>query len=281
MTYKRTPIISVMLCAYNAEKYIREAVDSILAQTFTNFELVIVDDGSTDGTRTIIQSYDDTRVRVIFSQHNYIASLNVGLRACRGEYIARMDADDKVAPNRLERQFQVMQENPGLTVCFSWGRTFGEVEEPIGHCARGQIRNPYFWLVTGNYLMHPSAMIRKSFLQRHRLLYKDYPYAEDYKLWTDITRLGGTFYIIPEQLFFYRISNSQVSVKYRKEQNETRLLIQQEVIEGLLHKLKHPQKSNLRALYCRMLKLNQAELMQGDEVVTTMYRLLRRTRFFV
>ena len=262
----KKPTISIMLCAYNASRYIREAIDSILAQTYNDFECVIVDDGSTDDTLEIIQSYRDSRIRTIACPHNYIKSLNTGMRVCRGKYIARMDADDRITPNRLERQYAVMEENPEIAVCFSWGRTFGQIEEPIGHCAKGRINHSYFWLLTGNYLMHPTAMIRSEFIRIHHIKYKEYPYAEDYKLWTDITRIGGVFYVIPEPLFYYRISKSQVSVKHRKEQIET---------------LKHPKKKALRGIYQRMLELNQADLMQGYEVVATMYRLFRRTHFFV
>lgn len=221
------PLISIMLCSYNSAQFIKDAINSVLAQSFTDFEFIIVNDGSTDNTLDIMRSYTDSRIKIINCSHNYINSLNKGMQACRGKFIARMDADDKIAYNRLEYQIRVMQENPEITVCFSWGQTFGEFEEPIGHCARGKVENPYFWFVTGNYLMHPSAMIRKSFLKKHHIQYKDYPYAEDYKLWTDITRLGGTFYIIPQQLLFYRVGNSQVSVKFREIQNNTRLLIQQ------------------------------------------------------
>lgn len=278
---KMRPAVSVMLCAYNASRYIREAINSVLEQTYKDFEFVIVDDGSSDNTLNIVLGYSDSRIRVIHREHNYIESLNAGIKACRGEFIARMDADDKIASNRLERQLETMRQYPELTVCFSWGRTFGYVDEPIGHCAKGWVKNPYFWFVTGNYLMHPTAMIRNSFLRKHRIRYKGYPYAEDYKLWTDIARLNGTFYVIPEQLFFYRISKSQVSVKNRKEQRATRLAIQQEVVEELLRRLKHPQKKTIETLYHRMLMLNKAELMQGSEVITTMYRLIRRTHYFV
>ena len=270
-----------MMCAYNASRYIKEAIDSVLKQTYHDFEFVIVDDGSTDKTLSIILGYSDTRIQIIQREHNYIESLNAGMKACKGEFIARMDADDKIAPERLERQIEVMRQHPDMAVCCTWGRTFGYVDEPIGYSVKGWVKNAYFWFVTGNYLMHPTAMIRTSFIRKYHIRYKDYPYAEDYKLWTDITRLGGKIYVLPQQLFFYRINKSQVSVKYREKQRETRLRIQQEVVEELLRRMKHPQKKTIETLYHRMLMLNKAELMQGSEVITTMYRLLRRTHYFV
>lgn len=273
--------VSVMLCAYNSEPFIQEAIDSVLGQTYQDFEFVIVDDGSTDNTLSIIRSYKDSRIKVLSCRHDYIHSLNVGLRNCHGEFIARMDADDRLMPNRLEVQLKFMQKHPDIVACFSWGKTFGEVEESIGHCAREKINNAYFWLMTGNFLMHPTAMLRKSFLREHHIRYKRYPYAEDYKLWTDIARMGGEFYVIPQPLFLYRIGSSQVSYQHKKEQNDTRLIIQQEVIEELIRRLNHPVKKGITKLYHNLLELNEVGFVQGDEIVTTMYRLFRRTHFFV
>ncbi len=276
---KRTPVISVMMCAYNAAAYIGDAIQSTLEQTYKDFELIIVDDGSTDQTQDIIRSFTDKRIRVIKRKHDYIGSLNAGMRACKGEFIARMDADDMMMPKRLKTQLNLMRNHPELAACFSWGTTFGTVEERIGHCARGRVDHAFFWLLTGNYLMHPTAMIRASFLRCHHIHYKRYPYAEDYKLWSDITRLGGEIYIIPKSLFRYRISKSQVSYLHHSEQQESRLRIQQDILEELLTRLEEPQKSPVVRLYHMLLRMNQMSLLQGDEVIVQMYKILRRIKF--
>lgn len=278
---QKTPTVSVMMCAYNAAPFIRDSIDSILAQTYKNFEFVIIDDGSTDETLSIIQSYDDKRIRLIKSRHDYILSLNKGLKACQGEFIARMDADDKAMPERLAEQIKIMRKYPEITACFTWGTTFGSLQESIGHVAKGHIDNVYFWLLTGNFFMHPTAMLRKDFLIKYRLRYKRYPYAEDYKLWSDIARLGGEFYIIPEPLFHYRLGATQVSQKHHEQQKKTRLLIQQEILEELLHRLEHPYKQHIKRLYNAALKMNTAHILQGDEVIVWMYKILRRTKCFV
>ena len=277
---QKKPLISVMMCAHNAAEYIREAIDSILVQTFKDFELIIVDDKSTDKTLDIIKSYDDLRIRIFECPHDYIKSLNTGMKHCRGEFIARMDADDKMMPKRLEKQLGIMRQYPEMTVCFSWAYTFGHREGLFGYGAKEWVENALFGLLTGNFLTHPSAMFRKSFFKQHRIRYKNYPYAEDYKLWADIARLGGKFYVIPEPLISYRISPTQVSHTHHEEQNKTRLLIQQEIIEELLPRLKHPHKRNLSKLYGQALILNQSGLIQGNEVIVLMYRLLQRTIFF-
>ena len=276
---KDEPIISVMLCAYNAELYIREAVESVLRQTFNDFEFIIVDDGSTDNTVRSIRSFNDKRIRLIQGRHDYIRSLNLGMRSCRGEYIARMDADDKMMPDRLEKQLAVMRDNPDLAACFSWAEKTGMADGIHGFGVRERVDNAFFWLLTGNYLTHPTAMLRKSFLKEHHLYYKRYPYAEDYKLWTDITRLDGAIYVIPEPLIQYRIGSSQVSFQHNEEQGNTKLLIQQEVIEELLCRLKSEERKPLSKLYHQALLLNQSEVIQGNEIVIMMYKLLHRVFF--
>lgn len=277
----KRPTISVMMCAYNAEAYIQEAIKSVLNQTYKDFEFIIIDDGSTDMTLELIRQFEDPRIRVIRCHHDYINSLNRGLKACRGIYIARTDADDVMLPNRLKTQLDYMRAHPETAACFSWGTTFGSIQESIGHCAKGLILHAFFWLLTGNYLMHPSAMLRTEFMKQYHLRYKNYPYAEDYKLWADITRLGGLIYIIPKPLFKYRISKDQVSHVHHAEQNRTRLRIQQEILEELIYRLQGPWKVLLSRQYHMLLKLNQAALLQGDEVIVYMYKLLRRTKFFV
>lgn len=118
-------MISVVMPVYNGEKYLRECIDSVLAQTFTDFEFIIVDDGSTDSTESIIKSYTDDRVVYIKKEHNGISeALNLGIRRAIGLYIARMDADDMMYPNRLEVQYKFMCEHPEydmITAGFEWG----------------------------------------------------------------------------------------------------------------------------------------------------------------
>ncbi|EJW91688.1 glycosyltransferase, partial [gut metagenome] len=97
--------ISVCMPMYNASRYLRECIDSILIQTFTDFELLIVDDGSEDDSVAIVESYTDSRIRLIRNRHDYIGSLNLLLKEARGKYIARMDADDVMLPYRLKAQW--------------------------------------------------------------------------------------------------------------------------------------------------------------------------------
>lgn len=112
---KQLPI-SVCMSMYNVAPYVGECIDSILAQTFEDFELLIVDDGSDDDSAAIVRSYTDKRIKLIEREHDYIASLNYLLSHATGKYIARMDADDIMLPNRLERQFTYMETHPGVDI---------------------------------------------------------------------------------------------------------------------------------------------------------------------
>ena len=267
--------VSILLCAYNAEAYIAEAIESTLAQTYRDFELIIVDDGSTDGTLDIIRSYKDERIKVIEGRHDYIGSLDLGLKHCRGEYIARMDADDIMEPNRIERQVALMDSRPDIAVCTSWAQAFGEVDKPVGNFVEGEVEDISTQFLLGNFLIHPTSMLRRSFLTRHRLRYKAYPYAEDFKLWTDIARLGGRFYVIPETLLRYRITQGQVTNTHREEQNATRLLIQQEVIEEKLRHIPSSQKQLVGKLYRQLLLAHEGGLVIADAVIGVMYQVFK------
>ena len=124
---KHVPSISVCMVTYNASPFLRDCLDSILSQTFTDYELLIVDDGSTDDTVDIIRSYPDGRIRLIRHLHDYIASLNLLYNNAIGKYIARMDADDVMVADRLQAQYEYMEAHPEIDIlgghmhCFNAG----------------------------------------------------------------------------------------------------------------------------------------------------------------
>lgn len=266
--------ISVCMCSYNNAAHIGEAIESVLAQTFADFEFIIVDDGSTDGTWEVVRSFKDKRIRAYRLKHDYIRSLNFSLRKCRGTYIARMDNDDVMHPDRLRLQAEVMDKYPETTVCSTWATMFGETQGTLGK-GDGPIAEPYWTLALGNFVIHPSSMIRKDFLRQHRIHYKDgYNYAEDYKLWSDIARKGGRFHVIPRPLLEYRISRTQITNLHRSEQEATRLLIEQEIIEDLIRSSRHPIRRRAAGLFRNLSYLNQEGLIGGDAVIGILFRLL-------
>src|SRR5437868_2907435 len=123
------------MTVYNSEEYLREAIESILGQTFTDFEFIIIDDGSTDRSADIVNSYSDTRIRFLSNSSNLglVASLNEGIERARGEYIARMDCDDVSLPERLAKQVTFMDSRPELAASGTWAKEIDEEGNVIGN----------------------------------------------------------------------------------------------------------------------------------------------------
>lgn len=227
--------ISIIMPTYNAEKHINEAIDSVLKQTFDKYEFIIIDDGSTDKTVSIIRSYQDERIKLIENKHNFIESLNIGLNTASGKYIVRMDADDIMHIDRLRIQYAIMEEEPSITVCGSWVIPFGSISNDIVfRSVFGLIEYPILKLLNGNIFYHPTIIIRTSFLRNFCLKYEHYEYAEDYKLWFEIAKRGGIFYIESQSLLKYRISEEQISNQKRDKQNESSLKIRREILDYLI-----------------------------------------------
>jgi len=223
------PKVSVVLPVKNGEKYISEAVQSTIQQSFDDFELLIFDDDSTDRTLQIVNSFQDKRIQIFTGKDGFIANLNKGIDVSRGEFIARMDADDIMNPVRLETQVNIMN-NYNIDVCGSWLIMFGDGFEPYVHgIFEGMVENPIRRLRHSNFMPHPSVMMRRSFLIKHDLRYENLPHVEDYKLWFEVAKKGGSFYIEPTALLAYRISENQITNVQKEEISLMSRLIQKEV----------------------------------------------------
>ena len=201
-------LISVLLPVYNAENFIKDCIDSILAQTYSNFELIIIDDCSNDSSVDIIRSYTDKRIKLILKPRNtgYTESLNQGLTIARGFFIARMDADDVSMPNRFELQVNFLRKNPLVAIC-------GTDAHVIGANFKFNFPESYeaikINLLFGSSLIHPTIMGRGDILKRYRYDSSLEP-AEDYDLFTRIA-LNYPLMNLPESLLNYRVHNSQTS----------------------------------------------------------------------
>lgn len=266
--------------AYNAEKHIGEALESILNQSLTDFECLVVDDGSTDSTPSIVRSYRDRRITLIENKHDFIRSLNLGLDAARGAYIARMDADDVMHPHRLQIQYATLEAEPALTVCGSWMACIGE-EKPAGSYAgswSGLIKNPLLLFLKNCFLFHPTTLIRKAFLKEHRLQYEEgYPYAEDFKLWTEIAKQGGQFYIDNQRLLYYRMSESQLSSKRNQEQQQTSSRIIGELLDYLIDKNRN-EFPELPVILAEFKKLEQKAAVEPADIPQFFYTLFVKNK---
>lgn len=208
-----TPRISVLMTAYNAEKYIAQAIESILNQTYTDYEFIIINDGSTDDTPNIIQKYADQDSRIIFvdnkQNQGLIAVLNQGLDMAHGEFIARMDADDISLPQRFEKQIAYLDMNPEVGVLGTLIQGFDAMD------AEG-IQIPVvtvFDLLKQNYIAHPSVMMRKEVLDKYSLRYNpEYKHCEDLELWSRMIFLTKIHNLM-EVLLMYRITGNNISTQ--------------------------------------------------------------------
>jgi glycosyltransferase involved in cell wall biosynthesis len=209
------------MAVHNGEKYLGEAIDSTLAQTFTDFEFIIVDDGSTDNTTQIIQGYNDERIRMILNDENIglTRSLNKGLELARGEYIARMDSDDVSLPDRLAKQVAFMDANHEVSACGTWaldidqaGKVVRKRETPVGD----QLEK-FYWRTSP--LIHPTAMFR--FSPSVGPWYDEtFLVAQDYDLWLRI-RAGQKLSNLPEYLLLYRTHDESITAARAQGQSRS------------------------------------------------------------
>ncbi len=207
------PKVTVLMPVFNGEAYLRTAIESILKQSFDDFEFLIIDDGSTDGSHAIISSYNDLRIRLEHHESNRgtVHALNHGIRLARGKYIARMDCDDVSRPQRLEQQVRFMDDNPGIGVCGSGMRLI----------KKGRLKNTRhlpesdqelkITLLFNTCFFHPTVIMKKSLAATFR-----YPenlvYTQDYNFWTRLAR-ETQFANLRETLVYFREHAEQISTK--------------------------------------------------------------------
>lgn len=207
------PLVSIILPVFNGEEFLREAIDSILTQSFKDFELIVVDDASQDQSLKILESYRDPRLIVIKNEVNsgIVIALNKGIKASQGKYIARMDADDISIPDRLKKQIDFLESHPEIGVVGSWGEFIDEKGNSISFVAYPITDNDIkSCLLVKNCIFHPSVMMRREVIVERE--YKaGYKHAEDYWLWSELME-STKFHNIPDYLIKYRIRGNNVSI---------------------------------------------------------------------
>jgi len=214
------PTISVIMSVYNEEKYLEESVESILRQTFTNFEFLIIDDFSTDKTLQILQRYQnkDKRVRIFTNQENLglTKSLNILLKKARGKYIARMDADDISLPDRLLKQYLFLEEQKDIFLVGTGAYNMNEkgsvlsFSEPLTSWREVKKRLPL-----GNCIYHPSIMFRnKGYMYRDKFVY-----AQDYDFYLNALTKGEKLTNLNDYLVKYRVVKTSISIQNKKAQD--------------------------------------------------------------
>lgn len=244
------PLISVLIATYNVGKYLEAALRAVMAQSYRNLEIIVVNDGSPDNTAEILTrlAAEDARIRVLHNPHNLgiVASLNKGLEVIKGDYVARTDSDDLTEPDWIESLYQVMEQRPDVLAMSAYMAPMHEVESghlgrtiqadqiltgPVGHKAVQR-----HILLHGSPLYNPCALIRGSVFTQHGLRYEDYPYAEDYKFWLEVSKIGQLDNL-PRPLGHYRLHTQQVSSAYQEIQMQTARRIRHEAVDHYLHTL--------------------------------------------
>ena len=249
------PKISVIMSVYNGEKYLGEAIDSILNQNFTDFEFIIVGDGSTDDSLKVVQTYHDKRIRVIDNEENIglTKSLNKAMREARGELIARQDADDISLPNRFEEQVKYFEQHPetallgtSIYIIDGDGKILGK---------RIVLANPSKSLVKVNQFSHGSTMFRREIVRELGGYNELFRYGQDYELWLRIA-------------------------KYNKVSNLTQVLYKLRFHGGNIRSLKGEESALYHLLAIRLIKNDlDEEILEAikNKGILSLYSYLRKS----
>ena len=235
-------LVSVIMSNYNTdEEYLRASIESVLNQTYENFEFIIIDDCSTNNSVEIIESYRDSRIRLIKNKENLglTKSLNVALKVARGEYIARMDADDVCLPQRFKKQVLFLSQNPEYIVC-------GTAAEFVGKWQKYNSQKVIFRkipekeeyrirLLFGNNpnIVHISAMFNATIMRSFNIEYNEnYKYAQDYRMWVSCCEVAECANL-EDVLMQITVREGTISTSKREEQEECVIRIIQEQLDKL------------------------------------------------
>lgn len=271
-----SPKVTVLMPVYNGEKYLEKAIESILNQTFRDFEFIIVDDGSTDSTSSIIACYQqkDARIR-IYNQENrgLVASLNVGCQLSRGKYIARMDADDVSLPERLAKQVAYLDAHPEVGVLGGWMEVIDESGGPQNKVRVPTTPSLIKWsLLFGCPVVHPSVMMRRDIIEPLGFYRPEALHAEDYDLWARAcftTQIAN----IPEILVRHRVWQGGSTTRHSEAIEQYTVRVMHSLIVRLLGS--DVSLETVSRLHRGVIGLPLANLQQIDQVATLVKQLHR------
>lgn len=214
--------VSVIMSTYNSdENYLKNAIESILNQSYKDFEFIIVIDGSSNDDEKIIKSYNDSRIKIINNKVNLglAESINRAINVSRGKYIARMDSDDISFFYRLEKQVQYLEKNNDIDILGTFAKYIGESKK-ASLTPLNSNKEIHVSLLFGQVLLHPTVMIRKKFLIENDLKYNpEFVFAQDFDMWTRCADVGN-MKIYPEILLFLRKHSKQISTEKNEYQRD-------------------------------------------------------------
>lgn len=218
--------MSVILPVYNGGKYLCQAVESILSQTYRDIELICIDDGSTDGSLAVLESFNDIRMKVISRENRgLIATLNEGIQLAKYRYIARMDADDVSLPDRLEKQIKHMKRRRLAVVGSSYEYIDSDSVVLGRRVVPGSRVFTKYLLDFGASLCHPSVVFDRELLGEDLYYSKDAIACEDYELWLRLSNLGKPMGNVKEVLLRYRVLDSSISRMLSEKQKNGKVTL--------------------------------------------------------
>lgn len=272
------PLVSVVIPVYNAEEYVRESINSIVEQTYNNLEIIVVDDGSTDGTSDLLKqmSREHSRLRLMSGPNRGIVkALNSAIDASRGKYILRMDADDIALKDRVEQQVLFMEKNINVgaagTLCQFFGASGKLPKRPI---TKYECYKAKFFI---NPIVHPASIIRAEVLKKYGIRYReDYQYAEDYKIFSEISNISAIANI-KKVLLMYRVHGSQLTSIKQSQVERVHVVVARENFKNVgisvrsedLHRFLFP-----RSVGVRIFMLSAARVMIAILMVPSHWGLL-------
>lgn len=251
-------LVSVIMPAFNAqEAYLREAVLSVLQQTYSNFELLIIDDGSVKPVREVIADITDKRINVLSNDGNrgISYSLNRGIEEAKGKYIFRMDVDDRCMPTRFEKQVEFLEGNKQIDVVSTFARTFGATDIIYRSSTTDEmIKAELLWK---NPLVHPTVAMRADTIKKRNIRYQMETKSEDFGLWSKMAfGYACKFAVLPEVLLYYRIHEGQVT----KTSQDKLLQSEKEILKATFANLNILMDSDEMELYLRLRSTNKLSL---------------------
>jgi len=223
MPNNQKPLISVILPSYNHSKYIKESIDSILNQTYQNFELIITDDGSTDNSKEIILSYTDKRIKSYFFKKNKgaVSATNFCIEKSKGKYISILNSDDIYCPQKIEKQINFLLRNKNTSAVFSYAQAIDEnskeikIEnnplEPVVSTKASRTDMLKIFLDSGNILIHPTALIKKSVYKNIGFYDNRLHQIPDFEYWVRMCVAGYNIKVLPEKLIKYRFRENELN----------------------------------------------------------------------
>jgi glycosyltransferase involved in cell wall biosynthesis len=256
--------ISIIMPLCNHEKHVHDAVESVLNQSFKDFELILADFGSSDNALSMVRSFKDNRIRIIGRTDLYdrIHALNAGLESASGKYIAIMEADCIMHVDRLKIQHTLMEAEPSITVCGSRIKPSENQKttnkEQKATVPGGLMEKPLPAFLRGNCMIHATAMIRKTFLTENRLHYENYPDVEGFKLFTEVAKRGGQFYVDTQTLLYC----------YAKEEREDER--KQSSYESVINEIVQfmaDTNPELSVILANFKKLKETDMMTQQDIV--------------